>query len=44
MKPDVQNMIGELQMPDLNEFEPDLFTIEDEDGNEQTFELVDVYK
>ena len=31
-------------MPDLNEFEPDLFTLEDEDGNEQTFELVDVYK
>ena len=31
-------------MPDLNEFEPDLFTLEDEEGNEQTFELVDVYK
>lgn len=31
-------------MSELNEFEPDLFTLEDEDGNEQTFELVDVYK
>ena len=31
-------------MSNLNEFEPDLFTLEDEEGNEQTFELVDVYK
>ena len=25
-----------------NEFTPDLFTLEDEDGNEQVFELLDV--
>lgn len=31
-------------MSELNEFQPDLFTLEDEEGNEQTFELVDVYK
>ena len=31
-------------MSKLNEFEPDLFTLEDEEGNEQTFELCDVYK
>ncbi len=31
-------------MSELNEFTPDLFTLEDEEGNEQTFELVDVYK
>lgn len=31
-------------MSELNEFEPDLFTLEDEEGNEQTFELCDVYK
>ncbi len=30
-------------MSDFNEFTPDLFTLEDEEGNEQTFELVDVY-
>ncbi len=31
-------------MSELHEFEPDLFTLEDEEGNEQTFELCDVYK
>ncbi|MBQ3567007.1 MAG: DUF1292 domain-containing protein [Oscillospiraceae bacterium] len=31
-------------MSELREFEPDLFTLEDEEGNEQTFELCDVYK
>lgn len=31
-------------MPELNEFRPDLFTLEDEDGNEQTFELLDTYE
>lgn len=30
-------------MSELREFEPDLFTLEDEDGNEQTFELCDVF-
>ena len=29
-------------MPD-NEFGPDLFTLEDEDGKEQTFELLDTF-
>ncbi len=27
-----------------NDYEPDLFTLEDEDGKEQTFELLDTYK
>lgn len=31
-------------MSELHEFEPDLFTLEDEEGNEQTFELCDVYQ
>lgn len=30
-------------MSDMREFQPDLFTLEDEEGNEQTFELCDVY-
>ena len=29
-------------MSDMNEYQPDLFTLEDEDGNEETFELIDV--
>ena len=28
----------------MNEYQPDLFTLEDEDGNEETFELIDVVK
>ena len=31
-------------MSDMNEYQPDLFTLEDEDGNEETFELIDVVK
>ena len=31
-------------MSDMNEYQPDLFTLEDEDGNEETFELIDVEK
>ncbi len=31
-------------MSDMKEFQPDLFTLEDENGNEEVFELVDVYK
>lgn len=31
-------------MSDINEYTPDLFTLEDENGNEETFELVDVYE
>ncbi|MGN0622062.1 MAG: DUF1292 domain-containing protein [Porcipelethomonas sp.] len=31
-------------MPDMNEYTPDLFTLEDEDGKEETFELIDVYQ
>lgn len=27
---------------EMNEYTPDLFTLEDEDGNEQEFELLDV--
>jgi uncharacterized protein YrzB (UPF0473 family) len=30
-------------MSELHDFEPDLFTLEDEEGNEQTFELCDTY-
>ena len=30
-------------MPE-NEYGPDLFTLEDEDGKEQTFELLDTYR
>lgn len=30
-------------MSDMKEYQPDLFTLEDENGNEETFELVDVY-
>lgn len=30
-------------MSDMKEYQPDLFTLEDEDGNEETFELLDVY-
>ena len=28
----------------MNEYQPDIFTLEDEDGNEETFELIDVVK
>lgn len=31
-------------MSNMNEYQPDLFTLEDEDGNEETFELIDVVK
>lgn len=31
-------------MMEKNEYTPDLFTLEDEDGNEQEFELLDVMK
>ena len=31
-------------MSDMNEYQPDIFTLEDEDGNEETFELIDVVK
>ena len=31
-------------MSDMNEYQPDLFTLEDEDGIEETFELIDVVK
>ena len=31
-------------MSDMNEYQPDLFTLEDEDVNEETFELIDVVK
>ncbi|MCI8776554.1 MAG: DUF1292 domain-containing protein [Oscillospiraceae bacterium] len=31
-------------MSDMNEYTPDLFTLEDEEGNEQNFELIDVYE
>ena len=31
-------------MSDMNEYQPDLFTLEDEDGNEETFELIAVVK
>lgn len=31
-------------MSDMNEYQPDLFTLEDEDGNEETFELIDAVK
>lgn len=31
-------------MSDIKEYQPDLFTLEDENGNEETFELIDVYK
>lgn len=31
-------------MSDMNEYQPDLFSLEDEDGNEETFELIDVVK
>ena len=31
-------------MSDMNEYQPDLFTLEDEDGKEETFELIDVVK
>ena len=27
---------------ELNEYTPDLYTLVDEDGNEQTFEMLDV--
>ncbi len=30
-------------MSDMKEYQPDLFTLEDENGNEETFELIDVY-
>jgi len=30
-------------MSDMNEYQPDLFTLEDEEGKEQNFELLDVY-
>lgn len=30
-------------MSDMREYQPDLFTLEDENGNEETFELLDVY-
>jgi uncharacterized protein YrzB (UPF0473 family) len=32
------------KMSDMNEYTPDLFTLEDEEGNSQTFELIDVYE
>ena len=30
-------------MSDMKEYQPDLFILDDENGNEETFELVDVY-
>jgi len=29
-------------MPEISEYKPDLYTLTDEEGNEQTFELLDV--
>ena len=35
-----ENMIPQ-EIPQENEYQPDLMTLEDEDGNEITFEVID---